>query len=212
MPPPAEPNAWPTGGALRLPGSLSLAGRIEGLVASGWMDNTWERHGGSYLGQGLAGVPSARRHRSARPRPCGHVGAVGWAAGADRDRRSDGALGLPLLRGRLRPAGLCQGRAGHRGPSPGPWRRTPRSAGTARPAAAAQSRWSTRLVRVEGTPRSHARGSSTGFDDISAARGGRVDDAETSVSRPASNLPATKPHVATDCTVSLRHHQRADQP
>jgi hypothetical protein len=30
-------------------------------------------------------------------------------------------------------------------------------------------------------------------------------------SRPASNLPATKHHNATRCTVSLRCHQPADQ-
>jgi hypothetical protein len=37
------------------------------------------------------------------------------------------------------------------------------------------------------------------------------DDAEASISRTASNLPATKPHIATASTVSLQSDLRAEQ-
>jgi hypothetical protein len=48
--------------------------------------------------------------------------------------------------------------------------------------------------------------------------GGRCQSAEPNASslvasiQNASNLPATKPHIATYCTVSLRRHPLPDQP
>ena len=111
-----------------------------------------------------AAAPPASR--SARPRERGAVGALARPDAADRDGRPGRPVGLPLLRGRLRPAGLRQGRAGH------PDRGRSRQPDLARPAvpeglghqAAASTARCARPGQVP-APGRHASGRSSTLDD-----------------------------------------------
>ena len=58
-------------------------------------------------------VPAPARGRSTRAGPRRAVGPLRAAGGAHPDRRQGRPVGLPVLRGRLRPEGVRQGREGH---------------------------------------------------------------------------------------------------
>ena len=84
------------------------------------------KHGPAVLG--VAGPPAAALRRPARTRARGDVEEHAGDHPAHRDRRSGGAERVPVLRRRLRAAGVRQGRAGRAD------RGRPRFADLARPA------------------------------------------------------------------------------